>query len=359
MEPLLRIEKLAKYFADNKVLKDISLDVNKGDVIAILGSSGGGKSTLLRCINLLERPTRGKMSFQNETYFDIPLCKGDFVRLESYEKSKASFKRGEIESEDNYAIASNSILELKLALKNKKREELDLEIKKTHIKALKGELKDAKSDTRLLKKEWNDFLKDRPKEIDYFDHKAYKAEAKNFPLNRINNKVINKIRSKVTMVFQSFNLFQNLGVLENCILAQVNVLKRSKVEAREIAIKNLNLVNMGDRMNYKVSQISGGQKQRVAIARALCLDPEIILFDEPTSALDPEMTTEVLKVMKDLAAKGMTMIVVTHELNFAKEVANKVILMDKGYIVEENNAKEFFTNPKSERTKEFLNIVNN
>ena len=144
--------------------------------------------------------------------------------------------------------------------------------------------------------------------------------------------------------------------MENCILAQTNVLKRNKTEAKEIALEKLKLVGMLDWQNYRVSALSGGQKQRVAIARALCMNPEVILFDEPTSALDPEMVDEVLQVMKNLADDGITMIVVTHEMAFAKNVSNKVVFMDKGYIVEEGSPVEIFENPKSERLKEFLKL---
>ncbi len=165
---------------------------------------------------------------------------------------------------------------------------------------------------------------------------------------------VNHFRSRVNMVFQNFNLFNNLNVLDNCIIGQTKVKKRSKEEAREIAIKNLTKVGMKDFINAKVTKLSGGQKQRVAIARALSMDPEVILFDEPTSALDPEMVYEVLKVIKDLASEGMTMIIVTHEMNFAKEVSDRVIFMDNGVIAEEGTAKEIFEAPKNERTRQFL-----
>ena len=158
------------------------------------------------------------------------------------------------------------------------------------------------------------------------------------------------------MVFQSFNLFNNYDVLNNCILAQTKVLKRKYNEAKEIAVQYLTQVNMQDRMNYKIRELSGGQKQRVAIARSLCMNPEIILFDEPTSALDPEMVGEVLEVMKNLANQGMTMIVVTHEMNFAKNVSNKVVFMENGYIVESGTPEDIFNNPKEERTKQFLQL---
>lgn len=172
--------------------------------------------------------------------------------------------------------------------------------------------------------------------------------------NITNTKSAPKYREKVTMVFQSFNLFNNLSVLANCTLGPRKVLKMKKDEATAVAMKYLELVGMSAYVNAKPRQLSGGQKQRVAIARALAMSPEVILFDEPTSALDPEMVGEVLTVMKELAETGLTMIVVTHEMAFARDVANKVVFMDNGVIVEEGTPDEIFTNPKEERTKEFL-----
>lgn len=163
-----------------------------------------------------------------------------------------------------------------------------------------------------------------------------------------------KYREKVTMVFQSFNLFNNLSVLANCTIGPRKVLKMKKDEAKAVALKYLDLVGMSAYVDAKPRQLSGGQKQRVAIARALAMSPEVILFDEPTSALDPEMVGEVLNVMKELAEAGLTMIVVTHEMTFARDVANKVVFMDNGVIVEEGSPEEIFVNPKEERTKEFL-----
>lgn len=238
-ETIVSIKNLKKNFSDLVVLKDISLDIHKGEVVCIIGSSGSGKSTLLRCMNLLETPTSGTIEFEGKNIMD-------------------------------------------------KRTDLD------------------------------------------------------------------NVRAKMTMVFQQFNLFNNYTVLGNCVLTQRKVLKRSKEEAEKIAISNLTRVGMIERKDYRVNQISGGQKQRVAIARALCMNPDLILFDEPTSALDPEMVGEVLSVMKSLAEEGMTMVVVTHEMGFAKEVANRVVFMDKGVIVEEGTPKEIFENPKEERTREFL-----
>ena len=169
----------------------------------------------------------------------------------------------------------------------------------------------------------------------------------------------NSYRSKVGMVFQSFNLFNNMTVLKNCMVAQMKVLKRSETEAKEKAMLYLKKVGMEAFANAPSTTLSGGQKQRVAIARALCMDPEVLLFDEPTSALDPEMVQEVLNVMKDLANEGLTMIVVTHEMGFAKDVADKVVFMDQGVIVEQGSPEDIFNNPKQERTRSFLSRIIN
>lgn len=161
-------------------------------------------------------------------------------------------------------------------------------------------------------------------------------------------------RSQVSMVFQSFNLFDNLSVVENCMIGQMKVLKRNKEQARKIAMEHLKEVGMDAFANANSTRLSGGQKQRVAIARALCMDPEVLLFDEPTSALDPEMVGDVLDVMQELAKEGMTMIVVTHEMQFAREVSNRVVFMDKGVIAEQGTPEDIFEHPKQERTKQFL-----
>ena len=239
-DTILEIKHLKKSFGKNEVLKDISLAVNKGEVISIIGSSGSGKSTLLRSINLLEEPTAGEILFHNQN---------------------------------------------------------------------------------VLEKGYN----------------------------------LNLFREKLGMVFQSFNLFENLNVLDNAIVAQTTVLKRDRSMAEKIAKKNLNQVGMTEQYwKAKPKQLSGGQKQRVAIARALSVDPEAMLFDEPTSALDPEMVGEVLKTMQDLAKSGLTMIIVTHEMEFAKDVSDRVIFMDQGVIAEEGTPQQLFENPKEERTKAFL-----
>lgn len=239
-QTILEIKHLKKSYGQNEVLKDISLTVHKGEVISIIGSSGSGKSTFLRSINLLETPTEGEILYHGQN---------------------------------------------------------------------------------VLQKGYD----------------------------------LTQYREKLGMVFQSFNLFENLNVLENTIVAQTTVLKRDRSEAEKIAKENLEKVGMGERYwQAKPKQLSGGQKQRVAIARALSMNPDAILFDEPTSALDPEMVGEVLKIMQDLAQEGLTMIVVTHEMEFARDVSHRVIFMDKGVIAEEGNPEDLFTNPKEERTKEFL-----
>ena len=240
-ETILEIKNLKKSYGQNEVLKDISLSVKEGEVISIIGSSGSGKSTFLRSINLLESPSGGEILFHGEN---------------------------------------------------------------------------------VLEKGYN----------------------------------LTAYREKLGMVFQSFNLFENLNVLENAIVAQTTVLKRDRKEAESIAKANLEKVGMGEQYwKAKPKQLSGGQKQRVAIARALSVNPEAILFDEPTSALDPEMVGEVLKTMQELSQTGLTMIIVTHEMEFARDVSDRVIFMDKGVIAEQGSPEQIFENPKEVRTKEFLN----
>ena len=244
MEPIIEIKHLSKAFGANVVLKDINFTVNKGDVTCIIGASGSGKSTILRCINLLETPTSGDILYHGDSI----LTKG--------------FKQTEY-------------------------------------------------------------------------------------------------RVHVGMCFQSFNLFNNMTVLENCMIGQIKVLKKTKEEAKRNALVYLQKVGMAAYINARPDQISGGQKQRVAIARALAMEPEVLIFDEPTSALDPEMVGEVLNVMKQLAKEGMTMIVVTHEMGFARQVSNKVLFMADGLIEEEGTPEEIFDHPRFDRTKAFLAKVLN
>ena len=241
-QPLIQMQNVDKFFGSFQALKNINLEVHKGERIVVCGPSGSGKSTMIRCINRLEKHNNGKIFIAGR------------------------------------------------------------------------ELTDSEKD-------------------------------------------IDAVRREVGMVFQSFNLFPHMTVLRNLMLAPQLVRKNNKSKAKETAMKYLERVKIPDQANKYPSQLSGGQQQRVAIARALCMSPEILLFDEPTSALDPEMINEVLEVMEDLANEGMTMICVTHEMGFARSVADRVIFMDLGEIVEEASRQEFFENPKNERTKLFLSQI--
>ena len=253
-DKLIQVRNLKKYYNNGTLhaLDDVTVDVNKGDVMVVIGPSGSGKSTLLRSLNLMEEPTDGEIIFHN-----IDITKKSFIN------------------------------------KHGKKEKVD----------------------------------------------------------------INLHRQKMGMVFQHFNLFPHKTILENMTLAPIKVLNMPKAQANEKALALLKRVGLEDRAGAYPIQLSGGQKQRVAIVRALMMEPEVMLFDEPTSALDPEMVGEVLEVMKDLAREGMTMVVVTHEMGFAREVGSRVLFMDEGKLVEENTPEEFFANPTNERTKLFLSKV--
>lgn len=247
--PYLSAKNITKNFGDNRVLDDVSMDINSGDVVSIIGPSGAGKSTFLRCMNLLETPTSGTVTI------------GDF----------------------------------------------SITIGEGHKEATKKELA--------------------------------------------------TLRRNVGMVFQSFNLFPHLTVLENICLAQRRVLGRNKDEARARAVELLDRVGLKDKAEQYPGRCSGGQQQRVAIARSLALDPQVMLFDEPTSALDPEVGAEILAVMRELAKDGMTMMIVTHEMGFAKEVGDRVYVMVDGRVVESGDPKKVMTEPSHERTQQFLAAV--
>ncbi len=293
---ILQVKELCKYFGKNKVLQGIDIDINKGDVVAVIGPSGCGKSTFLRCLNLLETPTAGEILFEGEHVFK---------QYKLYTKEE--------------------ILNLKKQLKEGVKQGQDCAQLKERLAQLKVKYAEQKREEKKIAKTIG-------KDIDAH-------------------------RQKIGMVFQQFNLFANFTILQNITLAPINLKKLSKDEAEKKALELLDKVGLKDRANDYPSQLSGGQKQRVAIVRALAMNPDIMLFDEPTSALDPEMVGEVLKVMTDVAKTGMTMVVVTHEMGFAKEVANRVIFLDKGVIKEDNSPKEFFENPVDERLKEFLSKV--
>ena len=236
-EKIIELQHLQKQFGTHDVLRDINLSVEKGEVLSIIGASGSGKSTMLRCINLLETPTGGRVLYRGQ----------DVTTLD-----------------------------------------------------------------------------------------------------------LSRYRAKVGMVFQSFNLFNNMTALQNCVTGQTAVLKRSRAEAEEVAMRYLTKVGMAPYIHAKPAQLSGGQKQRIAIARALAMEPEALLFDEPTSALDPQMVGEVLNVMRDLANEGLTMLVVTHEMAFARDVSTNVIFMDDGLVCESGTPEQIFGAPQDARTREFL-----
>ena len=240
---MIRVENVSKNFNKTHALKNVNLEVNKGDIISMIGPSGSGKSTLLRCIHGLEHVDSGKIYMDDE---------------------------------------------------------------------------------------W----------MNPNDEKKFRAQ-----------------RNRMGFVFQHFNLFPNMSVLQNCKLAQVEVLNKTDEEAEKTALEYLDKVGLLEKKDAYPNNLSGGQKQRVAIARALCMNPDIMLFDEPTSALDPEMIKEVLEVMKDLGKQGMTMVVVTHEMGFARKVGTRVVFLDQGEIVEENTSEKFFENPQSDRAKDFLSKV--
>lgn len=294
---ILSVKNLCKYFGENKVLQGIDIEIKKGDVVAIVGPSGCGKSTFLRCLNLLEQPNAGEIVFEGEYVYKL---------YSLYTKEK--------------------INEIKCKIKELKKAKQEIpESLLSTLNALTKEYETKKTDEKVV----------------------FKAI----------NKQLNKHRQKIGMVFQQFNLFANMTILKNITLGPMKLKNMSKDDAESLALELLDKVGLKDRANDYPSALSGGQKQRVAIVRALAMEPDVLLFDEPTSALDPEMVGEVLNVMTDLAKEGMTMIVVTHEMGFAKEVANRVIFIDDGVIVEENEPKEFFKNPKNPRLKDFLSKV--
>ena len=307
---MIKINNIFKNFKNTQVLKGVSLDVKKGEKIVIIGSSGSGKSTLLRCMNLLETPTYGEVWLENKLLTPVdPYLHEDIIKLSNTYKKTCESLRNEDKNIANSKIEKKAI---KL-------------IKENDLLNEKIALKEGRKYNKVIK----DFYKE-------------------------NHKDINIARQKMGMCFQNFNLFNNYTVIQNLILAPVELKLMTKEEATNRALKLLERIGLLDKKDNYVSSLSGGQKQRIAIARSLCMNPNVMLFDEPTSALDPEMVKEVLDLMKDLASTGMTMVIVTHEMGFAKEVANRDVFMDKGVIVEEGTPKEIFENPKEERTREFL-----
>ena len=310
---MIKINNIFKNFKNTQVLKGVSLDVKKGEKIVIIGSSGSGKSTLLRCMNLLETPTYGEVWLENKLLTPVdPYLHEDIIKLSNTYKKTCESLRNEDKNITNSKLEKKAI--------------------------------------NLIKE--NDLLNEK---IALKEGREYNKAIKNF--YKENHQDINIARQKMGMCFQNFNLFNNYTVLQNLILAPVELKLMTKEEATNRALKLLERIGLLDKKDNYVSSLSGGQKQRIAIARSLCMNPNVMLFDEPTSALDPEMVKEVLDLMKDLALTGMTMVIVTHEMGFAKEIADRVIFMDCGVICEQGTPEQIFEKPKTKRLKEFLKAV--
>ena len=308
---MIEVKNLYKTFDGKKmILNAISYTVKRGEQIVIVGPSGGGKSTFLRSLNLLEKPTFGEIWVDGKLITPVdPYLHEDVITLsKTYAKLYAA-AMAQDPSQDPDA--------LRAAL----------------IKKIKAE----------------DLLNEKN------EGKAYRAKMNE--IYEANNLKIDLARQKMGMVFQHFNLFPHMTVLENITFAPIKLKKMTPEEANKKAMALLERVGLTEKADAYPNRLSGGQKQRIAIVRALAMEPEIMLFDEPTSALDPEMVGEVLDVMKELAKEKMTMLIVTHEMGFAKEVADKILFMADGVIVEENTPDLFFSSPKEERTKQFLNSI--
>ncbi len=308
---MISVRNIYKSFGNLSVLKGVSCEIEKGEKVVIIGPSGSGKSTLLRCMNLLEKPTFGEIWIDDKilTPIDPYLHKEVIIKSKTFKKMFDEYK--------------------------------ELEYNKYNDEEL----------TNLIIKE----IKEKDLLNEKHEGKEYKKLMKELYLS--NYVDVDLARQKVGMCFQHFNLFNNLTIMDNLILAPTQLKLMPKEEAIKKATDLLQRIGLYDKKDEYPSKLSGGQKQRIAIIRSLCMNPEIMLFDEPTSALDPEMVGEVLNLMKDLANEGMTMVVVTHEMGFAKEISNRVIFMDEGMIEEEGSPEEIFGNPKSQRLKEFLSKV--
>ena len=331
--PMIKVDNLFKQFGDKKVLRGISYSIEKGEKVAVIGPSGSGKSTFLRCLNLLETPDFGEVWFESNLINQVdPYLHFDIIRLsKTYNLLYNDFKCGVLSAKTQKLLNVGAINEEDYSIPNDDSLFLD-DIDKKVISLIKQK----------------DLLKNN-------EGKEYKLAIKK--LYKENHVDINLTRQKMGMVFQHFNLFNNLTVLDNLTLAPLQLKLKTKEQAEQTAFALLKRIGLEDKANAYPSTLSGGQKQRIAIIRSLAMNPDVILFDEPTSALDPEMVGEVLALIKELADEGMTMVIVTHEMGFAREVASKILFMDEGKIKEENNPKDFFENPKHPRLQEFLSKV--
>lgn len=342
---ILKISNLNKSFGELQVLKGVSLSMQKGEVVAIIGASGGGKTTLLRCITFLEKADSGTITVD-----------GDEIVTESFdvksaEKAVKDEKTAILKAKKAATLAAKALANAEDSDKAKlKAEKAVANAKRAEEKADEMSAKAIKANKvlEIVKNSENnaDEILQRNELTDDFFKSVYPKDEE-----------LRQRALKVGLVFQDYNLFPHKTVLQNCMLAPGCVLKEEKEITQEKAIKILNQVGLEDKIDSYPYQLSGGQKQRVAIARALCMNPSLLCFDEPTSALDPELTAEVLKVIRQLKDDGVTMLIVTHEINFAREVADTVIFLDNGDILEQGNAKELIDNPKNARTKEFLKRI--
>ena len=347
MDKILEIKNLNKSFGTNHVLKDISFSMNKGEVIAIIGSSGGGKSTLLRCLTFLEKAQSGSIYIGIEEIVSEELRavkpKLMFVQKEKREGlTKFNFV-AKVEKDGRVKTKFFARTPVEKKYKTKFFKNVEVDGKKKFKFAVKEEITEEYK-TKYFKK-------------------FVPTDSEGNPLSEINasiypkDNILREKALKMGLVFQDFNLFPHKTVIENLIMAPMLVKGIDKQTATEIAKEQLAKVGLLDKVNAYPCEISGGQKQRVAIARALCMSPEILCFDEPTSALDPELTGEVLKVISGLRESNTTMLIVTHEIMFAREVADKVIFLDGGRILEMGNAKEVIDNPTEQRTKDFMDKI--
>lgn len=417
-EPIITTRGLVKKFSGKTVLRGIDADIYEGEKVAVIGPSGSGKSTFLRCLNLLEIPTAGKISFGDEIIYESDYY-AQKDKLDALKAEKHDYTSG---ADDDKVRSLNAEKETLKA--NKKELKKELKTQKNHLKLLKAtayrdgaaaeaektaeqissikvqaeqlsaKIKEIKAEIKARKKQVRssldaDKIAKMSEAISSQRKVTYEAKARHRRFVNRMEKTVDAHRRMTGMVFQHFNLFNNLSVMDNITLAPIKT-GLEEVKARKIALKAalrkgdaqakeellklphrleiienarkqayelLGKVGLQDKADVYPATLSGGQKQRIAIVRALAMNPEIMLFDEPTSALDPEMVGEVLQVIKKLADDGMTMVIVTHEMGFAREVATRVLFIDEGQIKEDAPPKELFGNPKNERLKEFLSKV--